>query len=163
MVRVSDPAASHIVPPTPGPELAPPPFVTAGPYALQRTPGDFPDELVYVGRVAPGYDAWLKSQNLLSGPWEWVIQQDGDPIDISVRRFPKRQEAADDLVRALELLLPDSTGETAPVLAAGAVAPIAAPLVAADVDPGVMALALDIAILTLQRARSSVSPVAMAR
>lgn len=148
-------------PATPAPaELPPPEFVTAGAYVLQRTAAEFPDELLYVGTVAPGYDVWLKSLNMLAGPWEWIIQHDGEPLDFSSRRFGTRTDAAEDLVAVLATIVgapeADSVGVAAPVLAAGAVSPHGSEAA----DPDVMAMALDLAILTLQKARSRFPVVA---
>lgn len=141
----------------------PPPFVTVGPHCLRRTSAEFPDELLYVGSVAPEHVAWLKSINLLEGPWEWVIQQGGETIDFSSRRFPTRTEAAGDLLEALDVLLggqaPSSPDEdSTPVVVAAA-----GELPAADADPDVIAWALDLAILKLQRARASFPAAARQR
>lgn len=133
-------------------ELPPPAFVTAGPHILRRVAAEFPDELLYVGAIGSGHVAWLKSINMLAGPWEWVIDQGGDPVDFSDRRFETRTDAAADLLAAVEALIgpPTSAG---PDAATAIVA--AAPGALGSADPDVVAMALDLAILTLRKVRST--------
>jgi hypothetical protein len=142
--------------------------VSAGDYAvLERVGGDFPDELVY-STVAGLYQLWLKSRNLLAGPWEWIVcTHDGHPLDFS-SPFAAREEATADLVAYLSGLLgPPSAADLLEVVAAAPLDPrptapapatCNAPASAAGcpgADAEVIGLALDLAISVLRKARQS--------
>jgi hypothetical protein len=131
--------------------------VSAGDFRLELVPGDFPDEAVYHAAVGD-FALWLKSKQNLEGPWDWVIEEDGHPIDLG-GPFPTRELAAADLAAeaaAAGIELPGKRPDDVVTIPAAPDPAPAPPAAALDIgaDPEVMGLALDLAIVALRRARA---------
>ncbi|MEO7827190.1 MAG: hypothetical protein ABIR60_08625 [Allosphingosinicella sp.] len=156
------------------PEL--PAFVTCGPHVLERAAGDYPEELVYLANVQ-GFTLWLKSKNLLAGPWDWILVGPASSTPINFEGpFLRREDATDSLCAYLErsrlLEGPDAIDvEASPHDDSAAdasdqprprasVADTSAAAVAAhiDVSPEYIRMALDLAIAGLVSARARVAP-----
>ncbi len=145
-----------------------PEWIPVGDLILQRVPGDFPDELVFCGSSGE-YTLWVKSRELLAGPWDWIIEESRSPIDLG-GPFLSREEATADLAASLVaagIACPEAPDEIVSVAAAApppaAPPPVEAPAAAArtipaDDDPELMGLALDLAIVALRRARARLVP-----
>lgn len=138
-----------------------PEWIGVGDLILHRVPGDFPDELVYCGSSGE-YTLWVKSRELLAGPWDWVIEEGRAPIDLG-GPFSTREQATSDLAASLVaagIACPEAPDEIVSVAAAPA-----RPTethdrgLPADDDPELMGLALDLAIVALRRARARLAPV----
>lgn len=150
-------------PPLPG-------WIAVGDLVLHRVRGDFPDELVFCGSSGE-YTLWVKSRELLAGPWDWIIEEGKTPIDLG-GPFLSREEATANLEASLiaaGIACPPAPDEIVSVPAAPA-APAPTPrstavasrdfhpeATAAD-DPELMGLALDLAIVALRRARARLAP-----
>jgi len=141
-----------------------PDWIGVGDLILHRVPGDFPDELVFCGSSGE-YTLWVKSKELLVGPWDWVIEEGRTPIDLG-GPFPTREFATADLAARLVatgIACPPPADEIVSVPAAPAPAPAPAhapgqEVLPADDDPEFMGMALDLAILALRRARARLAP-----
>lgn len=136
--------------------------MTCGDLVLERTAGDFPDELVFSTIHGP-YSVWLKSPHLLEGPWDWIVMDDSRPVDFE-GPFKTRDEATDRLSTFMTKLLPSST-EAHPVAAAAAAdtitvdeVPVAAPALVAAGDGELVGMALDLAIASLRNIRRRIAP-----
>ena len=149
---VEAPAADSTPPSDPSDDC--PPFVTCGDHILRRVGGDFPGELVYLAQLA-GFAVWLKSKELLAGPWDWIIMSAGNAVVDFEGPFATREEATESLSAFLGSLLPSTSA--APELLEVSAAPEPPAAVAGDVDREVLAHALDLAIISLRGARARIT------
>lgn len=154
-----------------------PPWIPVGDWILDRVPGDFPDDVVFSASVG-AYTLWVKSPNLLDGPWDWIIEEGRSPIHLG-GPFASRELATADLLDvATSAGIPTGPAELNDLVSVAAATdePVRAPphgptardpvpscsahVASAaghgtvETDPEILGLALDLAIATLRRARA---------